>query len=70
MLTATAVCRRASSIKVRISINNLGGLDSSDPDLVASSLPFYYVLLSWDIDGRFREMLRRYCVSSTLRATL
>src|SRR5580704_4308957 len=25
MLTATAVCRRASSIKVRISINNLSG---------------------------------------------
>ena len=70
MLTKTAVCWRPSLDQLRISINNLGVLDSSDPDLLASSLPFYYVLLSWDIDDGFREMLRRYCVSSAPRATL
>jgi hypothetical protein len=43
MLTAAAVCLRASSIKVRISINNSRGLGSSDPDLFTSSLPFYYL---------------------------
>jgi hypothetical protein len=39
MLTATAVCRRATSIKVRISINNSAILGLSDPDLVAASFP-------------------------------
>jgi hypothetical protein len=33
----------SSSIKVQISINNLRGSWLLDPDLVASSLPFYYV---------------------------
>ena len=42
-LTATAAYLRASSIKVRISINNSRGvLCSSDPDSFESSLPFYY----------------------------
>jgi hypothetical protein len=43
MLTATAVCRRAPSINVRISISNLGILGLSDPDLVAASFPFHSV---------------------------
>lgn len=53
MLTSAAVCLRASSIKIRISINDSRGLGFSDPNLFASSSPFYYVypitVTLWDI---------------------
>src|SRR5256885_17063986 len=62
MLTGAAVCLRASSMKLRISINNSRGLGSSDPDLFASSLPFYYlhpILVTAVILDQMLAMVRR-----------
>jgi hypothetical protein len=51
MLTATAVCRRASSIKVRISINNLRGvLALQVQNLVASSSYYVHRVLCYLVD--------------------